>query len=34
MHQPLRRSNVLLAGVLAGAFLLAPSALQAQQDPA
>ena len=32
MHQPLRHSNVLLAGVLAGAFLLVPPALQAQQD--
>jgi len=32
MHQPLRHSNVLLAGVLAGAFLLAPPALPAQQD--
>jgi len=32
VHQPLRHSNVLLAGVLAGAFLLAPPALQAQQD--
>ncbi len=32
MHQPLRHSSVLLASVLAGAFLLAPPALRAQQD--
>ncbi len=32
MYQPPHRSNVLLLGVAAGAFLLAPPALPAQQD--
>lgn len=32
MHQPPRHSSVLLAGLLAGAFLLEPAALPAQQD--
>ena len=32
MHQPPRHPNGLLGGILAGAFLFAPPALQAQRD--